>query len=173
MARKGSQARRSESVDGDDTIEVKRENSVDDNLVKEMDSAHVTTLKKEVSASAASTPSASSAQLKQSRSPSASPPSRPKSQLDQPDLKPKVEELNGHVSPTKSGTPKTKMGRAASSKGPPPRIAPLFDHLPDATSEATSSFQVIESSTYQNKYLGFTESALECDCSEEWGQSQP
>ena len=171
MARKGPQVRRSESVDGDDTIEVKREASVDGNLAKEMDSAHVTTIKKAESASAASTPSASSAKQKHSRSPSASSLSRSKSQLDQPDLKAKVEELNGHVSPTKSGTPKTKMGRAASAKGPPPRIAPLFDHLPDVTSEATSSFQVIESSTYQNKYLGFTESALECDCTEEWGQS--
>jgi [histone H3]-lysine36 N-trimethyltransferase len=105
--------------------------------------------------------------IKTSRSPSISSPIKLES--DAPDLKPKLEEQNGSVSPTKPAMPK-KSGRAAASKAPP-RTAPLFTDLPDVTAEATSSFQVITSSTYQNKYLGITESALECDCSEEWSKS--
>ena len=50
------------------------------------------------------------------------------------------------------------------------RAPPLFDHLPNKTIEATSTFQVITDCTYSNKYLGYTEHAMECDCSEEWGK---
>lgn len=104
--------------------------------------------------------------IKTSRSPSLASPIKP--DLESPDFKPKAEHLNGSASPINSEMPK-KSGRAAAAKAPP-RIAPLFADLPDVTAEATSSFQVITSSTYQNKYLGLTESALECDCSEEWGE---
>jgi hypothetical protein len=52
----------------------------------------------------------------------------------------------------------------------PPRIAPSLDHLPDVYTEATSTFTVIDACTYQNKYLGFSDHALDCDCSEEWGE---
>ena len=106
--------------------------------------------------------------IKSSRSSSDSP--SIKQNLDDLDIKPKVELQNGSLSSSKAGMPK-KSGRAAASKAPP-RIAPLFTDLPDVTTEATSSFQVITSSTYQNKYLGLTESALECDCNEEWGKHE-
>ena len=87
-----------------------------------------------------------------------------------------AKKANGHTSPVKpepeeptKPTKPTKTSRAASSKLPP-RIAPLFNDLPDVYSEATATFTVIDACTYQNKYLGFSDHALDCDCSEEWGQ---
>ena len=45
----------------------------------------------------------------------------------------------------------------------------LFNDLPDATDEATSTFDVLLDCTYGARHLGTTEQALECDCVEEWG----
>ena len=163
MGRTKASISRKQSVDDADTVEVKRENSVDAALAHELGSANFTKLKRDGSASASRSPSINSPHLKTSRSASTS-------SLHKIEVEPKSESRNGHVSPVKPEPVKAKMARSASSKGPPPRIAPLFDHLPDVTGQATSAFQVIHSSTYQNKYLGYTESALECDCSEEWGQ---
>lgn len=171
MARQKPVTSRTHSVDDGDTIEVKREPSVDATLAQEMDSTHVTKLKKDGSTSASRSPSLNSPRFKSSRSPSLSSLERSKSALDDLEVKLKPEGANGHVSPVKVESTKQKATRSASSRAPPPRIAPIFDHLPDVTAEAKSTFQVIDSSTYQNKYLGFTESALECDCSEEWGKS--
>ncbi|KAK5046970.1 histone methyltransferase set2, partial [Cryomyces antarcticus] len=60
-----------------------------------------------------------------------------------------------------------KLARTTSHKvvTRPPQ---LFSDLPDATSEATRSFQRIPDCIYGAKYLGSTEPALECDCTEEW-----
>lgn len=124
-------------------------------------------VKKEESESPANSPLLDASQIKSRRSSSAS--SQKKPVLDEIDIKPKAEHQNGSISPVKAEMPKAKSGRSAASKAPP-RVAPLFTDLPDVTDEATSSFQVIDSSTYQNKYLGLTESALECDCSEEWSK---
>ncbi|KAH0283832.1 hypothetical protein KCU84_g18507, partial [Aureobasidium melanogenum] len=44
----------------------------------------------------------------------------------------------------------------------------LFNHFPDATDEATSTFDVLLDCTYGARHLGTTEQALECDCVEEW-----
>jgi hypothetical protein len=66
--------------------------------------------------------------------------------------------------------PPLKLGRSGSQKAIP-RSAPLFDHLEDATMEATRSFFVLDACTYANKCLGYTEHAMECDCNEEWGKS--
>lgn len=63
-----------------------------------------------------------------------------------------------------------KLSRSSSQKVPP-RAAPLFDHLPDKTLEATTKFQLMQACTYANKYMGYTEHAMECDCAEEWGKS--
>ena len=47
----------------------------------------------------------------------------------------------------------------------------LFDHLQDATEEATSGFQLIKDCIYGSKYMGYSEhDALDCDCSEEWSE---
>jgi hypothetical protein len=63
-----------------------------------------------------------------------------------------------------------KLSRAASQKvvSRPP---PLYLDLPDSTEAAKQTFVVLPECTYANKHIGTTDSALECDCSEEWGTS--
>jgi hypothetical protein len=62
-----------------------------------------------------------------------------------------------------------KLSRSSSQKVIP-RPPQLFNHLPDSLDEACSTFDVIEGCIYANKYMGYTEHAMECDCSEEWGK---
>jgi hypothetical protein len=51
------------------------------------------------------------------------------------------------------------------SRSPPP----LFDHLPDATEDACSTFQVINDCLYGSRNMGSSDhDALDCDCAEEW-----
>lgn len=63
-----------------------------------------------------------------------------------------------------------KLARTTSQKVIP-RQPQLFSHLPDATADATRSFDILTDCSYAAKYLGYSEPALECDCSEEWGMS--
>ena len=65
-----------------------------------------------------------------------------------------------------------KLSRSSSQKvvSRPP---PLFDHLPDSTQDALATFEQIEACWYANKYMGYTEHAMECDCAEEWGKFDP
>ncbi|KAK3990199.1 putative histone-lysine N-methyltransferase, H3 lysine-36 specific SET2 [Cladorrhinum sp. PSN332] len=52
-----------------------------------------------------------------------------------------------------------------SARSPPP----LFDHLPDVTAEACSTFQVINDCMYGSRGMGSSDhDALDCDCTEEW-----
>jgi hypothetical protein len=63
-----------------------------------------------------------------------------------------------------------KLSRKSSQKimSRPPL---LFDHLPDSTLEAVTTFQVIRDCIYGSKYMGSSEhDALGCDCSEEWSE---
>lgn len=62
-----------------------------------------------------------------------------------------------------------KLARSSSQKvvARPPQ---LFLDLPDCTAEAISTFEVLENCNYANKYMGYTEHAMECDCAEEWGK---
>lgn len=62
-----------------------------------------------------------------------------------------------------------KLSRSVSHKVEkrPPQ---LFLDYEDKTAEAISTFDLLPVCTYANKYLGSTEHALECDCSEEWGK---
>jgi len=62
-----------------------------------------------------------------------------------------------------------KLARSSSQKVVP-RPPQLFLDLPDSTEEARSTFEVMEMCTYANKYMGYTEHAMECDCAEEWGK---
>lgn len=63
-----------------------------------------------------------------------------------------------------------KLTRSSSQKvvARPPQ---LFSHLPDSTAEAQASFELMDTCTYANKYMGYTEHAMECDCAEEWEPS--
>lgn len=63
-----------------------------------------------------------------------------------------------------------KLARSSSHKVEP-RSPPLLDHLPDSTAEVTSKFELMDACTYSNKYMGYTEHAMDCDCTEEWGES--
>jgi len=63
-----------------------------------------------------------------------------------------------------------KLSRSTSQKAvaQPPK---LFDHLPNATLQATATFEVIQDCIYAAKYLGSSDhDGLECDCVEEWGR---
>lgn len=62
----------------------------------------------------------------------------------------------------------SKPSRKAAQK-PPTGPAPLFDHLPDATGDACSTFQVINDCLYGSRNMGSSDhDALDCDCAEDW-----
>ena len=65
-----------------------------------------------------------------------------------------------------------KLSRSSSQKVVP-RPPQLFSHLPDSTEDALATFEQIEACWYANKYMGYTEHAMECDCAEEWGKACP
>jgi len=169
-----------EPVDDDETIEVKREEpSVEADLAEGLSAARVTAVKEEEdAASVPSSPSLAATRLKPSRASSSAastPKPPPASNSAAISAKKEAEETNGHPSPVKSEVAKpAKMTRTTTTTTTsklPPRVASLLDQLPDVTAEATSTFTVIDACTYQNKYLGFTDHALDCDCTEEWGES--
>ncbi|EGX90876.1 histone H3 lysine 36 (K36) methyltransferase [Cordyceps militaris CM01] len=71
-----------------------------------------------------------------------------------------------------NGTPNSsrpRLSRKSSRKDTPTREPPLFDRLPNMTSEACSSFQVIPDCLYGSKHLGSTENdAFDCECRGDW-----
>ncbi|KAJ5787049.1 WW/Rsp5/WWP [Penicillium paradoxum] len=62
-----------------------------------------------------------------------------------------------------------KLSRSSSQKVAS-RPPPLYTHLPDSTQDALATFEQIPGCIYANKYMGYTEHAMECDCAEEWDQ---
>lgn len=188
MGRLSRTPSRQQSVKEEDVVEVKREESVNGEVPEEPHNTRVATIKRENSANPSETPSSEAPRLKESLSPSPSTSSSPRPPAAEMDnlnsrlsAKRESEEADtkGHTSTStspvkpeaKEPSKPAKPARGAASKLPP-RVAPLFHDLPDATEEATSTFTVIDSCTYQNKYLGFSEHALDCDCAEEWGKFQ-
>lgn len=150
---------------------VKEESPLTKDLAEELSSTRVTAIKDEAIDSAASSPSIQPTNIKSSRSSSSST-NMSKTTTNTSIVKKHSDDMNGHATPKMEPEEEMKPLKASrSSKSQPvPRVAALFDHLPDATAEATSTFAVMESCTYSNKYLGYTEHAMECDCSEEWGR---
>jgi [histone H3]-lysine36 N-trimethyltransferase len=116
--------------------------------------------------------------LKSTSKQSFSSPVKPQSTLSSPPEKAKTkgefeEKIGGEIIVKMALGQPPKLARSASQKVVA-RTAPLFDHFDhfeDKTSEATSNFQVMEACTYTNKNMGYTEHAMECDCTEEWGKS--
>lgn len=166
MGRKDHRRNGSEISD-EESILLKHEMPTDKDLSDEVSSIKVTTIKDEL-LSRSNTPMSTASRAKVSHS-SASTPRATKSESEEPAIKIEEKATNGHKSPHMD-VPPSKKGARASKKGVP-RVAPLLDDLPDATDEANSSYQVIDSCSYQNKYLGYTEHAMDCDCSEEWGKT--
>lgn len=104
---------------------------------------------------------------RQSRSPA-----KKEEAAQSPTVKDDEEMLGGDVTlKLEPGRP-PKLQRTTSRKVER-RPPPLFFEYEDKTDEATSTFSLLQHCTYANKYLGTTESALECDCAEEWGKSPP
>lgn len=143
----------------DDNIQVKMESETNgDSRADTTPDAGIAQLKIEQLPDNTSTP------IKTSRSPSIS-------AMPSPAIKnQKQETVGGDITVKMEPGQAPKLSRKQSRKIPsrPPQ---LFSHLPDATAEATSSFDVLSTCTYGAKYLGYTEPPLECDCSEEWGRS--
>ncbi|KAH8752563.1 hypothetical protein F5883DRAFT_203437 [Diaporthe sp. PMI_573] len=105
--------------------------------------------------------SALKAQRSASTSPNESKPSRSSS------LSPGAKADNESTS-TPENEPAPKLSRKPSSKAVS-RTPPLFDHLPDVTEEAKTTFQVIPDCLYGSKNMGASEhDALDCDCAEEF-----
>ncbi|RDW61887.1 SET and WW domain protein [Aspergillus mulundensis] len=78
-----------------------------------------------------------------------------------------TERVGGGISVKLEPGQPPKLARSSSQKVVS-RPLQLFLNLPDSTKEAQNTFEVIESCQYANKYMGYTEHAMECDCAEEW-----
>jgi histone-lysine N-methyltransferase SETD2 len=81
-----------------------------------------------------------------------------------------TEKVGGGISVKLEPGQPPKLARSSSQKVVP-RPPQLFSHLPDSTRDSQKTFEVIQSCQYANKYMGYTEHAMECDCTEEWGES--
>ena len=171
MADSRKSSPKAESVD-EDTIVVKQETPPLADRDLEMSLLQTGYVKDEQAASASNSPSLLPSKLKSSRSSSSTSvksQATSESSVDKKDVKARS-----------AGTGTTKMepdhppnlARSTSQKVIS-RVAPLFDDLADATMEAKSAFSVINACTYSNKFLGYTEHAMECDCSEECGKRRP
>lgn len=170
MATESSVSPKAESVNGD-TIEVKCESSEDSDRGGEFSSTRTGLIKDESLSSAADSPSLLQQKAKMSRSSSSSTVKSRATSASSIDKKDAGDRLDDSVVKMET-LPSLKPGRSGSQKAIP-RSAPLFDHFEDATMEATRSFSLLDACTYANKFLGYTEHAMECDCNEEWGKSGP
>lgn len=97
-------------------------------------------------------------------------PTKMQSTNDSPAVKPDEQEtIGGDVTLKLEPGKPPKLSRSVSHKVEkrPPQ---LFLESEDKTAEAVSTFELLPVCTYANKFLGTTEPALECDCSEEWGK---
>ncbi|KXT05962.1 hypothetical protein AC578_322 [Pseudocercospora eumusae] len=95
-------------------------------------------------------------------------PIKQQSAADSPGMKSEQQEIiGGDVTLKMEPGKPPKLARTTSHKVEK-RPPPLFLDYEDKTSEAKTAFSVLPECTYANKYLGSTEHALECDCSEEW-----
>jgi SET domain-containing protein len=168
MATESNLSPKAESVNGD-TIEVKRDSSEDGDRDGDFGSTRAGLIKDEPPGSATSSPSLLPQKVKMSRSSSSSTVksrATSASSIDKKEVGDRLDETLIKMEPLHPSKP----SRSASQKAIP-RAAPLFDHLEDATMEAKRSFAVLDICTYANKFLGYTEHAMECDCNEEWGKS--
>lgn len=81
----------------------------------------------------------------------------------------KTSSIGGEITLKQEPGKPPKLARSSSQKviARPPQ---LFSHLQDSVNEARQTFEVIDDCIYGSKYMGHTEHAMECDCSEEWGK---
>ncbi|KXL50685.1 hypothetical protein M433DRAFT_391988 [Acidomyces richmondensis BFW] len=153
-----------EHVDSMRDMHLKEEDAADGDV--DMDTipvADAVTQERSTSSSRAPTGHATPSSVKrQSRS--------PVKPMEPPSPAPKSEQedtVGGDVTVKLEPGKPPKLARTTShriQKRPPQ----LFSSYEDKTAEATSTFAVLQDCTYAAKYLGTTETALECDCAEEW-----
>jgi [histone H3]-lysine36 N-trimethyltransferase len=168
MAHSSKPSPKAEPVD-EDTIVVKQQSSPPADRELEMNLLQTGKVKDERAVSASNSPSLLPSKLKSSRSSSSTSIKSCATSESSVDKKESKEKAGGQISQKMEAGQPPKLARSATQKVVS-RVAPLFDDLPDATIEAKSSFSVIDACTYSNKFLGYTEHAMECDCSEEWGK---
>lgn len=113
---------------------------------------------------------------KKSRESSKAPSSSPQHEKSRSPSPTKSEKKEPSVDGDSSDSQKPKLVRAGSSSKVPREKKPpaLFDHLPDSTADATSTFSVIEDCIYSNKYIGDSGQdgeVMSCECREEWGKN--
>ncbi|KAE8144855.1 histone-lysine N-methyltransferase, H3 lysine-36 specific [Aspergillus avenaceus] len=96
--------------------------------------------------------------------------SSPKQEEEQDENVNMEEKVGGGIVVKQEPGQPPKLTRSSSQKvvARPPQ---LFLNLPNSTAEARTTFELMETCTYANKYMGYTEHAMECDCTEEWEQS--
>lgn len=153
----------------DDTIEVKPEPG-SENHDNRPASVQLAMIKGEITGDGSRSPSPPPSKIKSSQSsPSANSvksSSTPQTPIDKKDSE---EKRGGDIHLKMEPSQPPKLSRSSSQKASSKGVH-SFEHLPDATDEAKSSFDLMEACTYSNKYLGYTEHAMECDCSEEWSK---
>ncbi|EPE10324.1 histone h3 lysine 36 methyltransferase [Ophiostoma piceae UAMH 11346] len=120
--------------------------------------------KEAVTTSAANTPNGSKdGTASRSLSPDDIKPS-PSDSITTPDTNAAAPKLNRKVS---------SLQKTSGSNTPARGNRVTYDHLPDATEEATSQFQVITDCLYGSKRMGSSDNdALDCDCAEELRNGQ-
>lgn len=103
---------------------------------------------------------------------SLSPPKEESLDADSSTMKedPDKEKVGGDILVKEEPGQPPKLSRSSSQKVVP-RPPQLWSHLPDSTDDALATFEQIEACWYANKYMGYTEHAMACDCAEEWGES--
>lgn len=83
------------------------------------------------------------------------------------------EKVGGDITLKQEPGQPPKLARSSSKKvvARPPQ---LFLDFPDCTSDAKSTFDVLDACIYANKYIGTSDNnAMECDCIAEWGKFFP
>ena len=90
-------------------------------------------------------------------------------QADMPTPKDREKIVGGDITLKMEPGQPPKLARS-STKKVVAKVPQLFSHLADMTSKACSVFQTITECIYSSKWIGSTEHAMECDCSEEWGK---
>lgn len=80
---------------------------------------------------------------------------------------------DGTLTPNTPQTLSSRPSRKQSQMAPPSQPL-LFDALPDMTSEAIKTFQVIPDCLYGSRGMGSTDNEiLDCDCKEDWREYSP
>ncbi|OJD12305.1 histone-lysine N-methyltransferase, H3 lysine-36 specific [Emergomyces pasteurianus Ep9510] len=161
MAPRDDEEIKAEAVaDAVTAMQIKRDNSADSSSVNSMSAPDAAKSHTNGLASPAKPSPTKNLSKSNSQSEASSP-------VEKDEDEPPEEKLAGSITVNFEPGHPPKLSRTASQKVVP-RPAQLFNHLPDSTSEATSTFQLIDDCTYASKYMGYTEHAMECDCTEEW-----